>query len=90
MNQKVLPSPNTLLTPMSPPMSSASRLQMVRPSPVPPYLRVVELSPWKNEEKSRSTTPGFMPMPVSWISTRTSVWSASTTSGRRRTSTEPS
>ena len=29
-----------------PPISSASRLLMARPRPVPPYLRVVELSAW--------------------------------------------
>ena len=44
VNQKVEPCPGTLSTPMSPPISSTSRLQMAKPSPVPPYLRVVDAS----------------------------------------------
>ena len=35
-NQKVLPTPTVLSTPISPPISSTSRRQMARPSPVPP------------------------------------------------------
>ena len=35
-------------TPICPPISSASRLQIASPSPVPPYLRVVEASAWEN------------------------------------------
>ena len=44
VNQKVLPSPGSLSTPTCPPISSVSRLEMARPRPVPPYLRVVEAS----------------------------------------------
>ena len=41
---KVLPRPGSVLTVMSPPRSRASRRLIVRPSPVPPNLRVVEAS----------------------------------------------
>ena len=44
MNQNTLPEPSVLLTPAVPPMISAIFLVMAGPSPVPPYLRVVELS----------------------------------------------
>ena len=43
---KVVPRPGLLATRISPPIISTSRLLMVRPSPVPPYLRVVEVSAW--------------------------------------------
>ena len=36
VNQKVDPRPSSLSTPISPPISSARRLEMARPSPVPP------------------------------------------------------
>ena len=41
---KVLPWPGWLSTQISPPIISASRLLIVNPRPVPPYLRVVEES----------------------------------------------
>ena len=41
---KVLPRPGSLSTQISPPIISASRLLIVSPKPVPPYLRVVEES----------------------------------------------
>ena len=43
---KVLPSPDLLSTQISPPIISTRRLLMARPRPVPPYLRVVEVSAW--------------------------------------------
>ena len=43
-NENVEPSPGTLSTETAPPMSSASRFEIARPRPVPPYRRVVELS----------------------------------------------
>jgi hypothetical protein len=36
VNQKVLPAPRVLSTPMDPPMTSTSRFEMARPRPVPP------------------------------------------------------
>ncbi len=43
-NQKVLPLPGVLFRPIWPPIISTSCLDMVVPSPVPPYRRVVESS----------------------------------------------
>ena len=39
---------SALSTWIVPPIISTSRLQMVRPRPVPPYLRVMEASAWEN------------------------------------------
>ena len=51
---KVEPVPGPALsTHIVPPISSASRLLMASPSPVPPYLRVVALSAWLNDWNSR-------------------------------------
>ena len=44
VNQNVDPAPTTLRKPISPPISSTSRLEIARPRPVPPYLRVVDPS----------------------------------------------
>jgi len=38
---------------------------MVRPNPVPPYFRVIELSAWMKASKSWSWIVGEIPMPVS-------------------------
>ena len=45
VNQNSDPSPTWLSTPTLPPISSARRLLMAKPRPVPPYLRVVDASP---------------------------------------------
>jgi len=66
VNQKVLPLPSSLSIPISPPMSSTSCLDIVVPSPVPPYFRVVEPSAW---EKLSKIVPCFslaIPIPVSF------------------------
>ena len=44
VNQKVEPWPGVLSTPIWPPISSTSCLEIASPNPVPPYLRVVEPS----------------------------------------------
>jgi len=44
VNQKVEPWPGRLSTPIEPPINSTSCLEIAKPSPVPPYLRVVEAS----------------------------------------------
>ena len=62
---KVLPRPGVLRTLIVPPISPASRAAMVRPSPVPPYRRVIELSACSNAWKIFRCTSGAMPMPVS-------------------------
>ena len=46
------PLPAVLRTVIVPPMSSQNCLQIVSPSPVPPYLRVVELSACENGSKT--------------------------------------
>ncbi len=48
VNQNVLPFSGWLVTPIWPPISSVSCLQIASPNPVPPYLRVVEPSAWLN------------------------------------------
>ena len=49
------PSPGPSLSAhMRPPISSASRLLIASPSPVPPYLRVVDESAWENDWNRRS------------------------------------
>ena len=45
-NQKVEPLPSWLSRPISPPIISTRRLQMLSPRPVPPKRRVVEPSTW--------------------------------------------
>jgi len=71
MNQNVDPTPTSLSTPILPPMSSTSRLEIESPSPVPPKRLVVEESAWVNAAKSPSTLSGGMPMPVSRTVNRT-------------------
>jgi hypothetical protein len=63
----VLPLPGTpaLSTQTVPPMSSASRRLIASPSPVPPYRRLVDASPWLNDWNSRPARSGEIPMPVS-------------------------
>ena len=50
--QNALPLPGSLLTPTVPSISRASSLQIDRPRPVPPTLRVIELSTWLNGRNS--------------------------------------
>ena len=63
---KVEPRPGPALSAhIVPPISSASSLLIARPSPVPPYLRVVPLSAWLNFWNSRDRPASLKPMPVS-------------------------
>ncbi len=70
MKAKVLPRPGSLSTLIEPPSSPTSRAAMVRPKPVPPYLRVVEVSSCSNARKIFSCLSGGMPMPVSRTANR--------------------
>ena len=54
-----------LLTVIEPPMSSTSCLEIVRPSPVPPYFLVEEPSTWLNFSNTDSSLPAGIPGPVS-------------------------
>jgi signal transduction histidine kinase len=65
VNQKVEPEPSELSAPMLPPISSASRLHIASPSPVPPWVRVVELSAWVNGSNMCSSFSADMPIPLS-------------------------
>ena len=58
------PGPS-LSTHIVPPISSASRLLIARPRPVPPYLRVVDESACENDWNSRLMPSAYRPMPVS-------------------------
>jgi hypothetical protein len=61
----VLPAPGWLSTHTRPFISLVSCEVIASPSPVPPYCRVVELSPCANASKMRVRSSGGMPMPVS-------------------------
>ena len=62
---KVVPLPDSLSIQISPPIIFTRRLLMVSPKPVPPYLRVVEVSAWEKAWNSLACCSGVMPMPVS-------------------------
>ena len=63
-NVDPLPGPS-LCAHMRPPISSARRLLIASPSPVPPYLRVVDESACENDWNSRLMPSADRPMPVS-------------------------
>ena len=63
-NVDPLPGPS-LVAHMRPPISSARRLLIARPRPVPPYLRVVDESACENDWNSRPMPSADRPMPVS-------------------------
>src|SRR3989475_7347688 len=65
VKKKVDPLPSSLSTPIRPPCISTSRFVMLRPSPVPPYSRVIVVSTWRNSAKMFSTSSLGMPIPVS-------------------------
>ena len=67
VNQKVLPMPGSLSTPIRPPIISTSLAEIARPSPVPPNRRVVEPSACSNGSKIACSFSAGMPMPVSAI-----------------------
>ncbi|MNV54969.1 hypothetical protein D3C71_1471850 [compost metagenome] len=90
VNQKVLPWPGVLSTPTSPPISPASFLEMASPSPVPPYLRVVEVSACSNDRKRRDCCSWVNPIPVSWTSKRMRTPVASRAASSTRMTISPS
>ena len=57
--------PTWLSTHISPPIISANRFEIARPSPVPPYLRLVEVSTWLKDWNRRCSRSAGMPIPVS-------------------------
>ena len=70
---KVLPRPGSLSTAIVPPIRATRRAAIVRPRPVPPYLRVVEVSSCSKARKIFSCLSGGMPMPVSLTVKRSST-----------------
>ncbi len=86
---KTLPPPGAGDTSMRPPISSTSRLQIARPSPVPPYLRAVERSACWNTLNSRSACSGVTPMPVSRTENASSTWSSLRETTRAPITTSP-
>ena len=70
MKENTLPAPGVLSTRIQPPICSMICRQMANPSPVPPKRRVVELSAWVKEVKSRACCSAVMPMPVSLTAQR--------------------
>ncbi len=61
----VLPWPGVLSTHTRPPIFSTRCRVMVRPRPVPPWRRVVDMSACSNGANRRSTSSTAMPTPVS-------------------------
>jgi hypothetical protein len=62
---------------------------MARPSPVPPYRRVVEVSTWLKTLNKRSNRSAGIPMPVSRTATRTSRREPSRARADTATATSP-
>src|ERR1039457_4488692 len=83
VNQNVEPSLTLLRNPIFPPIISTNCLAIDSPRPVPPYLRVVDVSAWTNDENNAAPWAGRIPipvsamekrrvaLPVSWLSTST-------------------
>ena len=88
-NQNVEPRPTSDTTSMRPPIRSTMRRQIARPSPVPPYRRVVEASAWLKEWNRRWRASSSMPMPVSRTSKRSRCCAAVSPSRRTTSVTEP-
>ncbi len=65
LTRKVAPCPSSDSTEIVPPCISTMRFEIARPSPVPPFLRVFELSTCWNSPKILSWSSGAMPGPVS-------------------------
>ena len=63
--RRVLPRPGSLSTVSCPSMSAISRAAMVRPRPVPPYFRVVDVSSCSKARKIAACFSRGTPMPVS-------------------------
>src|SRR5581483_7668607 len=77
VTRKVAPAPNSESTVSVPPCISTMRLEIARPRPVPPFLRVLELSTCGNSSKILAWSSGAMPGPVSRTVTMKRPFSAS-------------
>ncbi len=65
MKVKVLPTPASLSSQICPPINSTSRRLIVSPRPVPPCLRVVDMSACEKGWNNLAACSRVMPMPVS-------------------------
>src|SRR5436853_1595846 len=65
------PLPTSLATAIAPPSSVTNRFAIARPSPVPPYRLVLDMSAWWNSSKIPWSSSLAMPIPVSRTITRT-------------------
>src|SRR5579864_8173563 len=75
VNIKMLPFPGSLSTEICPPINLMRLVDMARPRPVPPNLRVVELSPCVKASKIRACFSKGIPIPVSRTRNTTSrLW----------------
>ena len=65
VNAKVLPTPGSLSSQICPPINSTRRRLIVRPRPVPPCFRVVDMSACENGWNNLADCSRVMPIPVS-------------------------
>src|SRR5712691_10602378 len=70
VKEKVEPFPSADSTQMRPPWSARMRFAMARPSPVPPFFRVLDVSTCWNSSKILAWSSAAMPGPVSDTETR--------------------
>ena len=89
VNQNVEPMPGTLSTPIAPPIISASCFAIARPSPVPPYFRVVEPSACVKAVKILARVSSSIPIPVSRTSNLRRRVDSVSSSTLTRTTTSP-
>ena len=89
LTRKELPSPGVLSPLISPPSIWARRRLIVRPRPVPPKRRVIELSACEKGWKMAAICSEFMPRPESITSKPMRGWGAAGGSSRRTTKRTP-
>ena len=90
VNSKTVPARSCPVTRrIPPPMSCTSWREMARPKPVPPYLRVVELSSWLKGVNSACKRSEGMPMPESLTSKRSNPSGEPSRGARTRRTTSP-
>ena len=93
MNANADPTPTSLSAETPPPIRSARFRQIVSPSPVPPYWRVVDASAWTKLPNTASSLSGAIPTPVSSTANRSRARPGPAVPGgaaETRTTTDPS
>ena len=88
-NRNRLPRPGSLVSQIRPPIISTRCAEMVRPSPVPPNRRVVDVSACTNAPKICHCLSSGIPMPVSETMNRSAACSVVTLSADTSTTTSP-